>query len=131
MDHFLIYRKGGLIIQRHNEIRDAIGDLAALVWGPVRHEPIVKDAQDDSGEVLIADLSVRGVWLPQSEVLFDIRIIDTDAQSYLSQPPISVLLTAENEKKRKYSAASVARRAHFTLLCFLLMVLLVQRLPFF
>ena len=64
---------------------------------------------------MIADLGVRGVWFPQSEALFDIRIIDTDAQSYLSQPPISVLLTAENEKKRKYSAASVARRAQ---LCF-------------
>ena len=115
MDHFLIYRKGGLIIQRHNEIRDAIGDLAALVWGSVRHEPIVQDAQDDSGEVLIADLGVRGVWLPQSEALFDIQIIDTDDQSYLSQPPISVLLTSENEKKRKYSAASVARNPPMTL----------------
>ena len=71
-----------------------------------------------SSLLVIADLGVRGVWLPQSEALFDIRIIDTDAQSYLSQPPISVLLTAENEKKRKYSAASVARRAHFTPLCF-------------
>ena len=39
-------------------------------------------------------------------------------QSYLSQPPISVLLTAENEKKRKYSAASVAHQTHFTPLCF-------------
>ena len=68
--------------------------------------------------LVIADLGVRGVWLPQSEALFDIPIIDTDTQSYLSQPPISVLLTAENEKKRKYSAASVARRAHFTPLCF-------------
>lgn len=53
-----------MIIQCHNEIRDAIGDLAALVWGPVKLEPIVKDAQDDdSGEVLIANL---GVWFPQS-----------------------------------------------------------------
>ena len=73
MDHFLICKKGGLIIQYYNEIRDAIGDLVALVWGSIRHEPTVKDAQDDSGEVLIADLGVRDVWLPQSEALFDIR----------------------------------------------------------
>ena len=59
LDHFLICKKGGLITQRHNEFRDADGDLAALVWGPVKREPIVKDAQeDDSGEVLIADLCV-------------------------------------------------------------------------
>ena len=31
LDHFLICKKGGLIVQRHNEIRDAIGDLAALL----------------------------------------------------------------------------------------------------
>ena len=97
--------------------------MQLVTWQPwfgaqVRREPIVKDAQDDSGEVLIADLGVRGVWLPQSEALFDIQIIDTDTQSYLSQPPTSVLLTTKNEKKRKYSAASVARRAHFTPLCF-------------
>lgn len=30
---------------------------------------------------LIADLGVRGVWQPQTEALFDIRVIDTDAQS--------------------------------------------------
>ena len=32
LDHALVCRKGGLIIQRHNEVRDAVGDLAALVW---------------------------------------------------------------------------------------------------
>jgi len=42
---------------------------------------------------------------------------DTDAQSYLSQPPSSVLFAAETEKK-KYLDASTAWRAHFTPLCF-------------
>ena len=32
-DHTLVCRKGGLIIQCHNEVQDAVGDLAALVWG--------------------------------------------------------------------------------------------------
>ena len=31
---------------------------------------------------LVADLGVRGVWQPLSEALFDIRVVDTDAQSY-------------------------------------------------
>ena len=119
LDHFLICKKGGLITQRHNEVRDAIGDLASLVWSSVKREPIVKNSHDDdSGEVLIADLCIRGVWLPQAEALFDIRIIDTDAQSYLGQSPTQVLSVAENEKKRKYLDAAIARRAHFTPLCF-------------
>ena len=31
---------------------------------------------------LIVELGVKGVWQPQSEVIFDIQIVDTDAQSY-------------------------------------------------
>ena len=38
--HFLICKKGGLIVQRLNEIRDAIGDLAALLWNQVNLEPV-------------------------------------------------------------------------------------------
>ena len=33
--HALDCRKGGLVIQRHNEVRDAFGDLSALVWSQV------------------------------------------------------------------------------------------------
>ena len=120
MDHFLICMKGGLIVQRHNDIRDAIGDLAAMVWGQFRREPIVSESTiEPVGETLVADLSVRGVWLPQTEVLFDVRVVDTDAQSYLSHTPKSVLVRAEIEKKRKYSAVCWACQAHFTPLCFL------------
>ena len=61
LDHFLICRNGGLI-QLHNEVRNVIGNLAALAWDPVKREPIVKDGFDgDSDDVLIADLCVRDV----------------------------------------------------------------------
>jgi len=33
LDHALICRKGVLIIQLHNEVRDVVGDFATLVWG--------------------------------------------------------------------------------------------------
>ena len=85
LDHAVFCRKGGLIIQRHNEVRDAVGDLAALVWGRVVSEPVVRDASVD-GDALIADLGVRGVWEPQAMALFDIRVVDTDARSFLSVP---------------------------------------------
>ncbi len=41
LSHALSCRKGGFIIQRHNEIRDALGDLASQVWSQVRREPVV------------------------------------------------------------------------------------------
>ena len=79
---------------------------------------MVKEANLPSGSpVLVADLSVRGVWVHQSESLFDIRIIYTDARSYLDRPPFDVLSAAESEKKKKYHQACFDRRALFTPLC--------------
>ena len=63
LDHALVLRKDGLIIQRHKEVWDVVGDLAALVWGRVVSEPVVRDASLD-GDALTADLGVRGVWEP-------------------------------------------------------------------
>ena len=84
MQNALDCKNSGLVIQRHNEIRDAFGDLASLVYKDVIREPIVQEANDACGiPSLVADLSIRGVWQSQTVVLFDIRIIDTDAPSYL------------------------------------------------
>ena len=41
IEHALSCRFGGLVVRRHNEVRDAIGDLASLVWGNVIREPVV------------------------------------------------------------------------------------------
>ena len=46
-------------------------------------------------------------------MLFEVNVIDTDAQPYLHQPPTSILLTAKIEKNRKYLDVSAAWRAHF------------------
>ena len=54
----------------------------ALLWAPVKCEPVVKDAQDDDS---IADVGVWGAWLPQSETL-----------PYSSQHLISVIFTTKN-----------------------------------
>ena len=64
---------GGLVGRRHNEVRDAIGDLASLVWGQVQRKPIVCEATIDGtcDETLIADLWIRGVWQPQVDAVFD------------------------------------------------------------
>jgi len=117
LDHALVCRRGGLIIQRHNEVRDAIGDIAALAWRHVHREPVVCEASSEH-DALIADLGIRGVWQPQAEALFDIRVTDTDAQSYQSRTPQLVLASAEEDKKRKYSDSCANRRASFTPLCF-------------
>ena len=87
------------MIQRHNEIRDAIGDLASIVYKEVIREPVVQEANNACGvPSLIADLSIRGVWQPQMVALFDIRVVDTDAPSYSHRYVAAILSSAEEEK---------------------------------
>lgn len=117
--HALDCRKGGLVIHRHHEIRDLFHDLSSLVWPCIAKEPVVRDGSmsDPPCESLIADFSARGVWQPQVTALFDVRVIDTDAPSYINKSPINVLKTAEREKKMKYGRACEDRHASFTPLC--------------
>ena len=115
LQHGLDCPKGGLIIRRHNEIRDCLGDMAALVWPQVIRELVVQEgdpASNDPG--LRLDLGIRGVWQPQVEALFDIQVIDTDAPSYRRRSPISVLDSGAVEKKRVYCSAVEDRRGNFT-----------------
>ena len=115
LQHGLDCPKGGLIIRRHNEIRDCLGDMAALVWPKVIREPVVREgdpASDDPG--LRLELGVRGVWQPQVEVLSDICVIDTDTPSYWQRSPISILDSEAVEKKRVYRSAMVNRRGNFS-----------------
>ena len=57
-----------MVTQYHNEIiRDALGDLAALGYREVVHEPVVCDGDEDLS-ALIAELEVRGVWIPWATV---------------------------------------------------------------
>ena len=116
IEHALDCRFGGLVTRRHNEVCDAFGDLASLVWSPVVKEPVVNDRSADA-DTLVADLCVRGVWEAQTKALFDIRVIDTDTRSYCTRSPKDVLGTAEGENKHKYLQACQDRHATFTPLC--------------
>ena len=103
-EHALDCRFGGFVPCRHNEVQDAFGDLASLVGSPVVKEPVVRDGSTGAN-TLIADLCVHMVWEPQTEALFDIRVVDTDVWSYCAHSPCDVLGLAEVEKKREYMQA--------------------------
>ena len=99
-------------------MRDALGDIAALAFKEETREPVVREADEARGiSALVADLGVRGVWQPQAEALFDIRVIDTDAQSHAHSSVNAVLATGEKEKKRKYTQVAQACHASFSLSC--------------
>lgn len=58
-----------MVTQRHNEVRDALGDIAALAYyKEATREPVVREADEArSISALVADLGVRGVWQPQTD----------------------------------------------------------------
>ena len=74
-------------------------------------------SEDGDDGTLVADLGVHGIWSPQSEALFDIRITDTDTQSYLGNAPESILFQAETAKSKS--------------ILLLLLMLVVLTLPHF
>ena len=57
---------------------------------------------------------MRGFWEFQREALFDIRILNADAPSYLTKDLVFLFNAARDEKKTKYNDAAESRRATFT-----------------
>ncbi|KAL5460337.1 hypothetical protein EMCRGX_G033782 [Ephydatia muelleri] len=115
LNHALDCKKGGLVIQRHNEIRDCIGDIASQVWTHVIKEPVVREADVKNADGgLRLDLGIRGVWQPQVEALFDVKVVDTDAPSHRTSSPEAILESGAKEKKRVYEQAVVEQRGNFT-----------------
>ena len=89
-----------------------------MVYSHVTSEPVVREASTAVGERnqcgLVCDLAVRGVWHPQTEALFDFRVCNADAQSYVNRPVTADLDSLAQAKKTKHKQACWERRADFT-----------------
>ena len=94
-------------------MQDVAGQLAALAFPHVTKEPVVRHGSGDE-DGLICDLVVRGVWNPQTEALFDVRVVNTDAQSYVTCPVVAFLESIARAKKAKHHQACMDRHADFT-----------------
>ena len=85
----MVCKKGGFIIQRHNELRDLEADLLSMVCNDVEIEP---QLQDVTGEQLSSrsnlakearlDIYARGFWEQHQSAFFDIRVCHPNAESY-------------------------------------------------
>ena len=63
---------------------------------------MIQEACEVAGKPsLIADLGVRGVWQPQAQALFDVRVIDTDAPSHVHRSVAAVLAYQLKQTKRR------------------------------
>ena len=60
------------------------------------------------------DVSAHGFWKRGTTTMFDIRIVNLDAGSYLHMTPEKALAKSEKEKKDLYLQACLERRSTFT-----------------
>jgi hypothetical protein len=132
--HALQCKKGGLVNMHHNEVKDELGYLCGIATcsNAVRDEPLINQGHaatgagnananatptapnQDTPEGLRGDLLVRGVWSKQTSCIIDVRVCDTDSNSYLSSTPANILRKQELEKKKKYLQPCLDSRRDFT-----------------
>ena len=106
----MMRRRGGFIIQRHNELRDLEADMLNIVFHPVQVEPVL---QDITREVLTRgtnqapdarlDAHARGLWNRQGSAFFDVRICHPNAEFYKDLTIQQNYRKHEYEKKRLYA----------------------------
>ena len=66
--------------QLHNDVGDALGDIAALGYKEVVCILVVCDGNNISS-ALIADVELREICITQTKALLDMKVADTDATS--------------------------------------------------
>ena len=111
VDHAMICRRGGFVIQRHNELRDLEAELLSTVCNDVQVEPVLQqitgETQNRGANRAIdarLDIRARGFWERQRSAFFDVRVCHPNADSYREQNPEQIYKQHENQKKRQYSS---------------------------
>ena len=95
-------KNGGLVYQRHNELRDENCDLNRKAgFSQVTKEPVIKEAGANGEGSLRGDWCVRGFWVPQRVAVFDTRIFNANAPSYKALSLEAAFNIHRNEKKNK------------------------------
>ena len=126
VDHSMICKRGGFVIQRHNELRDVEAEMLRIVCNGVEVEPVL---QDITGEELNRgantapdarlDIVARGFWERQRSAFFAVRICHPNADSNGDMDPNQIYRQHETEKKRQYASRTLeVEQATFTPLVF-------------
>ena len=82
VSHAFSCKKGGFVVQRHNELRDITGELLADVCHVVCIKPplgeltgeTLTSISESSAEARL-DISTRGVWKRRQRIFFDVMVL--------------------------------------------------------
>jgi hypothetical protein len=130
ISHALQCKRGGLVIRRHNEVRDEVADLAAAAFAPsqVRHEPRIDIASTSASEPTSTtnpipipiptgdrgDLSIRGLYDRNTDCIIDFSVTDLDSASNRVKTSDAIFKAREEAKKSKYQSRCAAHRRDFS-----------------
>ena len=111
VDHAMIFQRGGLVTQRHNEIRDLEAELLDMVCYDVAIEPALQPLAGEehkrganTAPDARLDVHCRGLWERQRATFFDIQVCHPNADSYKELRPKQIHKLHEDEKNRKYAS---------------------------
>ena len=101
--HVLIFRIGGLVVSRHNKIRDEILYLyrCALTSASISAEPLIHQGRTRSEQEICqdsdkhketkGDVVIGGIWDRQVKAIIDVKLGDADADMDKYKPMKSLL----------------------------------------
>ena len=111
IQHAFSCPKGGLVINRHNELRDTTAEILKEVSPVVVIEPSLTPLtgeqldykSSNKADHARADVSVKDFWIKGQVAFSDIRVFNPLAKCHLSQSLSAVHRKNEMEKKRQYN----------------------------
>ena len=116
---------GGLVIAHHNKIRDKILYLScwAFTSASLRAEPLIHQGRtrselyirqgSDNHKETRGGVMIRGLWNCHVDAIIDVKLGDTDADTYTYEPMTSLLTRWKNIKKDKHLKHCHNQRKHF------------------
>ena len=108
INHAMDCKRGGLVIIRHNNIRDFQANLLRQVCNDVETEPPLQPLDGEqisglTGDEAKPDIRARGFWRQGQNAFFDIRVTNTNCTSQASMSTEKIYKKHEAEKKRNYN----------------------------
>ena len=110
LQHALSCPKGGLVITRHNELRNLTAEMLGKICKKVVIEPLLRPLMGEevpkfsnSSNQARADVSTRGLWINGQTAFCDVRVFNPLARCHLHHSLPAVHKKNENEKKREYN----------------------------
>ena len=101
--------KGGLVITRHNELKNLTAEILGKVCKNVFIEPLLTPLtgeefpkSSNTSNQAGADVSSRGLWINRETAFCEARVFNPLARCHLHHSLLAVHKKNESEKKREY-----------------------------